>query len=475
MAGIQSPTTGTAAEVDATAKSLRVMQTNDDGSPLAASLLEVVAPSDRHTTVGGINDLNYRPFRADRMGNIGTTRHSPLFNGTYDGATVNGSQFSNVATTQTVTQTTSFGASLNANNTLAANTSATLISLKHFPFFARAPILMRKRIRLIKGGTNGIAEFGFGNPNGNTPLAIGAVWQYGADGTFKPVLFFNGTAVTGNNVASLIDNTKYHWFDIIVSDDVVTFSIQDPSTRLIINEQTIPIGQDAARMFAAMRLPVFDRTYVGGIIATAPATQLFVGQTYVGMIDADLNRPITELQASLGNDLFRNPQTGVQLPVHTNNTAGAALTLSNTIPGATTPGGRFAIAATAGAVTDYALFSYQVPVGYQLIVTDVSIDLYNDVIASAAQHVLEWSVAHDATAASLAAGTQIREFIGMQTLANAAPVGSVIGPPIRHTPRIGRKTDSGRFLTIILRIPVGTATATQLFRGAVNISGYFSE
>ena len=33
--------------------------------------------------------------------------------------------------------------------------------------------------------------------------------------------------------------------------------------------------------------------------------------------------------------------------------------------------------------------------------------------------------------------------------------------------------DSGRFLHVILQVPVGTATASQVVRGDVTVSGYF--
>lgn len=476
MAKIVGATTGTEAEVHTASRALNIRQVNDDGSRMSARPLDAVTAVDEGLPLLGQNDGNFRFFRQDRMGNLGIARHSPLFFGTYDGAVVNAAQFVTSLATQTVAQATSTGINLNSGGSVAINTNAIVTTLKQFPFVPRGPLLMRKRLRIIKGGTNNVGEWGFGAPATNVVLPIGAIWQYAADGTLKPVLYFNGTpTATGTDVSALIDSGRYYWWDIIVSDDSVVFTVQDPQTRLIISEQTLNIGVDAGRMFAAMRLPVFERTYVGGVIGTAPATQLFVGQTYVGMLDVDLNRPLGEFAASLGNDGLRNPQSGAQLPVHVNNTAGATLALSNITPGSTTLGGRFAIAAPAGAVADYVLFSYQVPVSYQFMLTDISIDMHNDVVAAAAQHVFEWSIGYDGTAATLASGGHIREFIGMQTLANAAVVGAPILPSIKQNFGRGRKTDSGRFLAVILRMPVGAATATELFRGVVNIGGYFSE
>jgi hypothetical protein len=476
MAKIEGGLSGVEAEVHTASRSLNVRQINDDGSRTTAKNIDALVAADEGLPLVVANDANWRFLRADRMGNIGTTRHSPLFVGTYDGATLNAAQFISSLATQTLAQATATGVNLNNGASVAAGGSAIVTSLKQFPFFPRGPVLLRKRIRLFKGGTNGVAEWGFGIPVGNTALNLGAAWQYAADGTLKPVFFFNGTlTAAGTDISASIDSTRYYWFDIIVSDDALVFTVQDPATRLIISEQTLNIGVDAARLFAAMRLPVFERTYVGGVAATAPATQLFVGQTYVGLLDVDLQRSFGEFEASLGNDGLRNPQSGVQNPAHSNNTAGGTLALSNTVPGLATLGGRFAFAATASSLTDYVLFSYQVPTGYQFMVTDVSIDMHNDVVASAAQHVFEWSLGYDGTNSSLAAGGHIREFIGMQTLANAAVVGAPILPSIKEKFNRPRKTDSGRFLAVILRLPVGAATATELFRGVVNLNGHFSE
>jgi hypothetical protein len=35
--------------------------------------------------------------------------------------------------------------------------------------------------------------------------------------------------------------------------------------------------------------------------------------------------------------------------------------------------------------------------------------------------------------------------------------------------------ESGRFRQVILQMPVGTATATEVFRGTVTVDGYFEQ
>jgi hypothetical protein len=82
-----------------------------------------------------------------------------------------------------------------------------------------------------------------------------------------------------------------------------------------------------------------------------------------------------------------------------------------------------------------------------------------------------WGIGLDQAAVSLA-GTIARVGLGAQSF----PIGAAIGAKaerisqIFHTPLI---TSPGRFLAVILRMPVGTATAAQIFQGLVNLRGRF--
>ena len=136
-------------------------------------------------------------------------------------------------------------------------------------------------------------------------------------------------------------------------------------------------------------------------------------------------------------------------------------------------GGKFQFAAVAGAATDFALFGFQVPVGTNLVVTDIDIESWNTGAASATTPtLLIWAVGTGSTAVSLATATVNRLGIGVQSF----PVGAAIGAKVE---RIGKSfatplvINSGRFFHVILRMPVGTATATQTIAGMVGINGYF--
>ena len=168
-----------------------------------------------------------------------------------------------------------------------------------------------------------------------------------------------------------------------------------------------------------------------------------------------------------------------------NSTVPATATLSNTAASYTTLGGKFVFAAVAGAETDYALFAFLNPVpttsitGRNLVIRGAWVDTYNAVVAVATTPtVLEWSMAVSSTAVTLAttdgAATRLpkRIALGVQSFV----VGALAG---QAAPRIDVNLDApvvvepGTYLHIILRMPYGTATATELFRGQVGINAYW--
>jgi hypothetical protein len=170
--------------------------------------------------------------------------------------------------------------------------------------------------------------------------------------------------------------------------------------------------------------------------------------------------------------------------------APAAATLSNTAAGYTTLGGLFLFNAPAGANTDYALFGYQINGAAASItqsnkkfnITNIRIDSVNigAAVATTAT-VMYWGLGVGSTAVSLAttdaASTSPtraprRTPLGVQSWL----VGDAIGKPADaininfDTPVV---VDPGTFVHVILRVPVGTATASQQITGTVTILGYY--
>lgn len=160
----------------------------------------------------------------------------------------------------------------------------------------------------------------------------------------------------------------------------------------------------------------------------------------------------------------------------TNSAAPAAAALSNTVPSYLKLDGRFRFVTVAGAATDYALFGYQVPEGRLLRVKGIVIDASNTVAAVAGTPtLLDWAISTDLTAATLvaAAGVVSRRIgLGMQSFPVAAAVGA-IASQINVKFDIPIVCTEGLYVHTILRLPVGTATATQEIAGNVTLIAEF--
>jgi hypothetical protein len=172
---------------------------------------------------------------------------------------------------------------------------------------------------------------------------------------------------------------------------------------------------------------------------------------------------------------------------YANSAAPASATLSNTAAGYTTLGGQFQFAAVAGAETDYALFAYQVPApsaaaaGKNLVIRGVRIETANTGAAvGATATLLQWGLGVGSTAVSLAtadsatAGTRAprRIPLGLQSFPAASSIGT-IAPDIDVNLDAPLYVAAGTFVHIILKMPVGLATASQVIRGTVMINGFW--
>lgn len=476
MAIVNGSVTGTGADVDTTSLAMRTALYDQNGNPIFKLKNGNYATTDRVLPVGGLNDGQYRPIRVSRSGAQAIEKFTPLANLNFYTNALPPAWLAPTGTF-TITFATTTGALLNAAATGAVSSHASLISMGNLPKYQKSLLVSRHRIKLTKGGTNGQADWGlFGNTApGATVQTNGFVWLYGADQTLKPTYYFNGAVVAqGTDIASSIgSDTQYYVFDVILDDDWVTFVCQDPTTGAIISEQQINIQQGDGRIGLQPWFFCGARAFVTSSAANVgTATKLYVGDACAYMMDTDTYKPWSHIQSSNYQSGLVNPTASLtQLANYANSAAPATATLSNTAAGYNNLGGQFQFAATAGAETDYALFVHVVPTGVKLVVTGVSIDLFNTVVAVATTPtIFQWFIG-DALAATLASNS-FRATLGVQNLQVGAAVGAQ-AQQINASFQTPYTFHSGRVCHIGLKMPVGTATATEIFRGVVRVEGYF--
>ena len=427
--------------------------------------------NDEAFVIAGYNDGNYRHIRTDRTGGLALASNTSLLTESFEGTAGTSARWATIAATMSSALSPASGHMLNSANITTVSTGYMQKSLRSFIKAQRAPLHFKARAR-VNHVANSVAELGFGDASAfNGAHANGAYWQYTSGGNVQPVLTYNGVDISGAPVTGLSAVNFYTW-DVLVDDDEAIFMVQDTSTGLIIAERSIKLPVTQARLFAATHIFAFYRLY-NTASAPASAPQMVVSTVDVLMLDVMTNKPWKEQVAEAGYGAPYQPVTFAQAAQWANSAAPASATLSNTAAGYATLGGLFQFAAVAGAATDYALFGFQAPSPYAFVLDGIDIETWNTGAASATTPTLMvWGLGLDQSAVSLATAGIARVGLGAQSF----PIGAAIGAKAERisrdfsTPLV---TNPGRFLTVILRIPVGTATASEVFQGMVNLRGRF--
>lgn len=452
-------------------KALRASLYDDNGNSAMR------AENDQPATVSGVplltlNDRSLLPARSDRFGSLASALHQPMYTESFEGGTVHPIRWLATATTMAATQSSVAGLTINSGAITTVTTGYMLQSNRRFLKTQRQPLHAKFRARL-QPYNNSVMELGFADAaTFNGANTAGAYWQVTSAGVVQPVLTYNGVDQTGNDVRGLLNFANYYTFDVFLDDDEAVFIIQDTSTGLILSKQSIKLAVSGQRLWSSSQLALQMRLYNTGV-APATSPQMFVTDVYCALLDGNNNAPQPHVAAAMHRDATAHVQTGAQLAQWANSAEPASATLSNTAAGYTTLGGKFQFAAVAGALTDFALFGFQVPSPSTLMVTGIDIETWNTGAAVAGTPtLLTWGLMTNLTAVSLATATGARVGLGAQDL----PVGAAIGA---RAQRLSKQFQTpvpcgpGRWLDIILRMPVGTATASQVIAGMVNIEGYF--
>lgn len=412
------------------------------------------------------------PIFTTENGALNTSIDSLLFWEQVDGNAVNTNVWNQSTSGMAIAQANGF-LTLNSGAALTAGAYAILSSIKNMNLYGHLPMRTTINARVpVAAQANMTMELGVGVVAANTAPTDGAYFRWTPAGTLVCVINNNGTeTVSAPVVAPPL--TEAGLFDIVIVEDAVQFLIDDNLVMSI----DVPLGQ--AYPVSAGRQPIFARVYNAGV-APAVAPSISIGQVIVVQEALNQNRLWKESAVMLGRGLYQSPiTTYAQTANHANSTSPASATPSNTVAGYTTLGGRWQIAAPLGAATDLALFAYQVPAMYQLLLTSVAISCVNlgAAVATTAS-ILDWALGINASAVSLATADAAgvwaprRIPIGIQAFQVADGIGKqapdivrVFDPPL--------VIDGGRFAHVILQLPVGTATASQILRGDVTFNGYF--
>ncbi len=457
--------------VDAGSKAARTSLWESGGQRLTKINGESVSPAQEAIIIAGVNDKSIRHVRVDRSGNLGLNRTNVLFTEAFEGATFPATRWTTPIATTTVATVNASGLNINSGNILTASTGYFIKTLRSFSKLQKAPLVLRARARL-NPASNSVLEIGFGDATTlNGAHTNGCYFQYTSGGLLQAVLTFNGVDITSSPMT--ISSTNYYTFDILVDDDQVHFLIQDSLTGDIVEERKIPLPSSQSKIWSSLKTFAFTRLYITASAApTAPTLSL--SNLDVNLLDVDMGLSWGDQMVLSGYNSNVNPNNFNQSANYSNNTVPANATLSNTAAGYTTLGGLFSFAAVAGANTDYALFSFTVPSPYIFVCNGIDIETFNTGAAVATTPtVLMWSFLPDALSVSLANANNFgRVTLGVQDF----PTGSAIGSKstkISQSFVTPYTTNPGRLFTIILRMPIGTATGSQVIQGMITCKGYF--
>lgn len=434
---------------------------------------------------GGVLEIGDRFGAALELaddGRVDISQDQPLFRDTFSGSAV-AAHNRWVQSLTTMTATVGSGAiTLNAGAVTTVSTYANLTSVQKFRGFIDGAIYWRARARPVNlPQTNATAELGLFNAATNAAPTDGLFMRWTASGGFECVIN-RGGAETSVAMTAPAANV-YSVFSGNVTASKAYCQYETPSTGAFV--ETF-LNLDSSAPSAFVESPGLGMRVINGAVAPALAPQLLVGVISAGTKVVNMNRPVSDVQGVTGNPIAFTPTTGAQSTNFTNSTGPVSATLSNTAAGYSTLGGKYQFAAPAGAVTDFALFGYQVPTSYRLVVTGVRISTCVTGAASATTPtMLEWGLGFGSTAVSLATADATgaaptsaprRLAIGEQSI----PVGTAIGACVADLVVGDGRTplgivESGRFLHGIVQIPVGTATVSETIRGVFLFMGYFEQ
>lgn len=430
-----------------------------------------------YTALAGVIDAGRTvtiPISASTQGLLGTGLAQIDFEQGFAASAISPSVWRQDLTTMT-TSVSNNAVILNAGNSVASGAVARLTSWRQAETPRGADRVVAWRAMLPTQVTGAVIEMGMFTATGTTAPTAGAFFRYDSGGALRGVIISVSGAESSTGTITTPTLNAAHDYMILIGGQNVIFQIDNVVVGVI------TLGDTSPSPVTSESGPFCARLYNAAATATAQQVQLYrcVGVYYGGTYG--YSRPeLAALNGDVGSQGIVGGSTG-SLANYANSAAPASATLSNTAAGYTTLGGQFQFAAVAGAETDYALFAFQVPAqsatnqGRTLLVRGVSIDTINTGAAVATTAtVLQWSVGYDSSAVSLAtadaAAAKSRRVVplGIQSFAIGSAVGAQASGIYRQFDQ-PLPVNAGNYLHIILKMPIGTATASQVIRGVIGI------
>lgn len=417
-----------------------------------------------------------RALRVSTDGRLRSGLDSLLWTYTFNHTVKDSGKFKFIDTTATSAMTSGV-LSMNSGSSVTSGQGTLCQTFQTFPLFGSSSLEVGFRARFTQTPqTNNTCELGLAYATGVATPTDGVYFKVASDGNLYEVKNFNGTEVATNLNVSITQN-RFYYFSLVVDQDRLEFYVDGQCMGVI------EVPTDAPTATMCRSLPVHMRIFNNGTVTLAQ--KMDVSDQVVILRDLSNPRSAEFTSAYLNNSSVTVPDgtAAGQTQNYANSAAPASATLSNTAAGYTTLGGQWQFAAVAGAETDYALFGYQVPAASvtggnrKCIIWGVHIETYNMGAASATTPtLLQWAIGVGSTAVSLAttdsattgARAPRRLLLGTQSIPVGTAVGAAVSPiDVRFkSPLVA---EPGTWVHIILKMPVGTATASQIIRGSATL------
>ena len=409
--------------------------------------------------------------------------------------TINSGTWSLVTTTMTAAVATGY-CKLNSGSSIASATVARITTLRSFPCYSTYPIYVTWQQQIVATSTgipNTTWEVGLYLATGTTAPTDGIFLRMTAAGQMFLVANFNGSESLSGVISNalLAPNTNHEMLLTVLPTSLELWI----DNVLVATVASLPAFPDFTQSLA---LPFTARIYNGTTPNTpASATILQIGAievSYGGMNNAATFADRIAMSEQGGYQTQSGNAAPAQTAQWANSAAPATITLafpaSNTAAAYTTFGGLFVVNAPAGTENDALLFGFQVPadavggMNRNLLIRGVRIRAVNigAAVATTAT-VLQWGIAVGSSAVSLATAEVTttasavkgprRKALGMQAFIVGAAIGTEAQEINCYFGDSPLFAEPGSFVQIILRVPVGTATASQVLRGTVDIDAQY--